>query len=153
MEFKAPEPKRRLTDDEYEFIFQRVPRLCVDIVIIEDEKVLLSKREKNPFKGYWALQGGMVRYKETIDEALERILYNELGVKYQAKKLIGYIDNHDDGSWLQSISLVFLVKKEGEPRGSDQGYEIGFFTHIPEDTQPYHKEFLKNNLSIVIANQ
>ncbi len=145
-----PAEKRRLTDDEYQFIFSRVPRLCVEILLVQDGGLLLVQRDIEPFKGFWTLPGGMVRYKETIDEALARIIFDELGVTCTEKKLLGYIDCHDDGPWLQSISLAFLVKFDGQLRGSDQGHNFKFFLDLPEKTQPYHAEFLKENWSTIV---
>ena len=43
IEALAPAEKRYLTDDEYSFIFQRVPRLCLDFAIIKDNKILDSE--------------------------------------------------------------------------------------------------------------
>lgn len=59
--------------------------VTVDTVIftIKDNelKVLLIKRNLNPFKGSWALPGGFVREKENLDQAAKRELEEETGVK------------------------------------------------------------------------
>src|SRR5436189_2167152 len=58
--------------------------LTVDCVVFgfdEGElKVLLIERALEPFKGKWALPGGFVRVKETLDEAALRELQEETGV-------------------------------------------------------------------------
>ncbi len=147
-----PAEKRRLTNEEYEFIFQRVPRFCVDILLVKDGAVLLAKRDIEPFKGLWALPGGMVRYKETIDQAIDRIGSSELGIFAGKRELIGCIDNHDDGPWLQSISNVFVVRRfEGMLRGSEEGREFQFFSAVPEGMQPYHAAFVKEHWSRIVG--
>ena len=60
------------------------PALTVDAVVFglddEDLKVLLVRRDIEPFKGKWALPGGFVRIGETLEEAVRRELREETGV-------------------------------------------------------------------------
>ena len=54
---------------------------CVVFGIDEGElKVLLIQRGLAPFKGRWALPGGFIRVKETIDQAARRELFEETGL-------------------------------------------------------------------------
>ena len=59
--------------------------LTVDCVVFgfdEGElKVLLIERALEPFKGKWALPGGLVRVDETLDEAARRELQEEAGLR------------------------------------------------------------------------
>jgi 8-oxo-dGTP diphosphatase len=58
--------------------------LSVDCVVfgLDDEslKVLLIQRSSAPFAGRWALPGGFVRMRETLEEAARRELAEETGV-------------------------------------------------------------------------
>ncbi len=60
------------------------PALTVDCVVFglddEDLKVLLIRRELEPFRGRWALPGGFVRVDEALDEAARRELAEETGL-------------------------------------------------------------------------
>ncbi|OGZ72567.1 MAG: hypothetical protein A2908_01700 [Candidatus Staskawiczbacteria bacterium RIFCSPLOWO2_01_FULL_38_12b] len=143
------DPEKRLTDEEYKFIYERVPRLCLDFIIVKDDKVLLSKRDIAPYKGYWHLPGGMVRYKESFDEAAERILKSELGLKPKMKKLIGYMQMPDEinenNTLVHSVSIAFLTTlEEGDIKGSEQAHEIEYFALLPEENlHPIQGKFLK----------
>ncbi len=61
------------------------PLVAVDVVIftINDEKLklLLVKRGLPPFKGDWAIPGGFLKEGESAQEAAERELQEETGVK------------------------------------------------------------------------
>ncbi len=61
------------------------PTVTVDgIVFTVDEeqlKVLLVRRQSDPFGGMWALPGGFVEMSEALDEAARRVLFSETGVK------------------------------------------------------------------------
>lgn len=151
-----PAPERRLTDDEYNFIYGnkdmgRVPRVCVDALIVQKRKILLVKRNIEPFKGYWALAGGGILFGESADKALKRILRSELGVGAVSKKLIGNIEHYPDGPNKHSVSMAYLVEINSAPKPKEQADEIRFFSEIPENTQPYQAEFLKNNWRKIMA--
>lgn len=59
--------------------------LTVDCVVFGFDagelKVLLIERGLEPFKGKWALPGGLVRVDETLDAAARRELEEEAGIK------------------------------------------------------------------------
>lgn len=61
------------------------PSVAVDILLftVEDGllKLLLVKRNEEPFKDRWALPGGFVKMNESLDEAAIRELGEETGVK------------------------------------------------------------------------
>lgn len=60
-------------------------RLTVDAVVFGYEagkiSVLLIGRKYEPFKGKWAIPGGFVLNQESLEEAVERELHEETGVK------------------------------------------------------------------------
>jgi|SRR3989338_7073753 len=146
----APAEKRYLTDDEYAFIFQRVPRLCLDFAIIKDNQILLAQREIDPLKGCWHLPGGMVRYKENVDQAAERILKSELGAKPLSKKFLGYMEFpneiNEHGIPVHSVSIVFLTELASEEISrSKQAHRVKFFSDLPEYIHPIHAKFIQQN--------
>lgn len=59
------------------------PALAVDCVVFglddEDLKVLVIRRDLEPFAGRWALPGGFVRVDESVDDAARRELAEETG--------------------------------------------------------------------------
>src|ERR1700722_10926968 len=59
------------------------PALAVDCAVLgldeDDLKVLLIRRDLEPFAGRWALPGGFVRVDESVDGAARRELAEETG--------------------------------------------------------------------------
>ncbi|MHC1636266.1 MAG: NUDIX domain-containing protein, partial [Candidatus Methanospirareceae archaeon] len=68
---------------------RRNPVLTVDVVIKKDEGYVFIKRKKEPYKGWWAIPGGIVEYGETVEEAARREAKEETGLDVRLIKLIG----------------------------------------------------------------
>lgn len=58
-------------------------------IIINEDKVLLIKRERGDFIGLWGLPGGKIEECEHIDIAIEREIREELGLKLKFNRLLG----------------------------------------------------------------
>ncbi len=60
------------------------PSLTVDCVVFgldeEDLKIILIQRDRDPYKGQWALPGGFVHIDESLEEAAMRELKEETGI-------------------------------------------------------------------------
>jgi 8-oxo-dGTP diphosphatase len=61
------------------------PHVTVDIIVFtiknNDLKVVLVKRGREPFKDQWAVPGGFVRMRESVEEAAKRELEEETGIE------------------------------------------------------------------------
>lgn len=79
-------------------------KLSVDAVVFGYEEgnisVLLIKRKYAPFKGQWAIPGGFVINDESLEDAVERELFEETGIK------INYLEQ-----------LYTFGKPDRDPRG------------------------------------
>lgn len=105
-----------------------------DSVVIKNACVLLVKRGHNPGKGLYALPGGFVNQKETIQTAAIRELKEETKIKVSKEELIKAIEKaetFDDphrSNRGRTITKAFLIKlKNGgelpEVKGSDDAVE------------------------------
>ncbi|MEK6811963.1 MAG: NUDIX domain-containing protein [Nanoarchaeota archaeon] len=136
--------KKRLTEKEFKSIYTRVPRLCVEIIIVNKKGILLTKRSIEPFNGLWHFPGGGVFFQETINQAIKRVAKNELGISVTPQKFLGYAEYPHDG-FRHSVSLVFKCKisKKEKPRAIEQADDINFFNKIPKAIIPFHRKLLK----------
>lgn len=128
---------------DYNFIYRRVPRLCVDAVIRDRRGAVLSKRDIPPDGGQWHLPGGRVYLQERLADALRRICREETGLRVRIEKVIGPIEYMRLGGWGHSVSIVFLVRRiGGSLHGSRQAREISFFKSLPRNTEDEVRKFL-----------
>jgi 8-oxo-dGTP diphosphatase len=124
----------------------KYPALVVDAIVEEDGKILLVKRGKNPYKGHWALPGGFVEYGEKVEDALERELKEETDINLKNQILFNVYSEPDRDPRGHVISLCFIVKGKGEPKGGDDADEARFFSinEIPGLRLAFdHDEILK----------
>lgn len=128
-----------LSDKEYNNIYSKVPRVCVDLVIKSKDGVLMIKRDIQPYKNKWHLPGGRVLFRETIIDAIQRIAKKEIGCHVTIKKQVGFMEflkEVQGGNKRHSISIVFLVTASKMKNGA---YLKSGNIH------PIHYKFLKEN--------
>ena len=95
------------------------PALTVDIVILCCGGIVLVKRKNEPYKDYWALPGGFVEYGETVEETARREAKEETGLDIKILQLIGvYSDPRRDPRG-HTVTICFLAKAKGTPKGGD----------------------------------
>jgi ADP-ribose pyrophosphatase YjhB (NUDIX family) len=93
-------------------VSQLIFRPSVYAVIIEDERVLLSKQ----WDGY-DFPGGGIELGETIEEALAREVKEETGLDIRIDKLITCVNSffklQSTGQYIHSILIYYLCKITG----------------------------------------
>ena len=87
------------------------PFAC-DMILIENGKLLLIKRAKEPFRGEWALPGGRIEDDESAEQCLKREMKEETGLDVEPVRLVGvYSDPKRDPRGI--IAAAYLVKRVG----------------------------------------
>lgn len=141
---------RKIPFKKFKEIYSKVPRLTVNLIVKTSEGIVLTKREIEPYKGMWHIPGGTVLYGEKVADTAKRVAIEELGVKVEIKKLLGYIEYpsmEKEWGFGWTVGMAFLTKvKSGRLRGGEQGEEIGVFEKIPDNTITEERKFLEENL-------
>lgn len=137
--------KQPFTPDQFRRIYSQVPRVCVDLVIIHEGKILLLKREEKSWHGQWHFPGGTIFYQEKVEDAVRRIAQEELHLEIEIEKLLGYIEypsEEEERGFGYSIALTFLCRPTSELRtGNQEPWQ--FFDQIPQNTVAEQAEFLE----------
>lgn len=74
-----------LPDEVFTFVASVTPMINVDLLIVQNNKLLLSWRDDGRNIG-WHIPGGIIRFKETINNRIIKTSLNEIGatVSYNA---------------------------------------------------------------------
>lgn len=68
------------------------PRIGVGAVVVKDEQVLLIKRKSEPKAGKWTLPGGVLNLGETLQDAVQREISEECGIRIKPTRIVDVLD-------------------------------------------------------------
>lgn len=108
------------------------PKIVAGCLIIEDNKVLLCKRDIEPRKGYWNLPAGFMENKETLQEAAKREVREEVNASV---KLLGLHSIYNI-MHVNQVYFIFLAKmQEVDFSAGDETADVKLFSidEIPWD--------------------
>jgi 8-oxo-dGTP diphosphatase len=143
-------PPGWLPKEEFDAIFSRVARLCVEVVALDaDRAVLLMLRDIPPNVGAWHLPGGTVLFGEPVVEAVKRVARDELGWEVAVGELLGYIEypSHYENGLDSPVGLAFrtkLIESSGSPKEPPEG--CAWFSRLPPGLYEEQREFLAGRL-------
>ena len=145
-------PPGWLPKAEYDAIFSRVPRLCVEVVIVDPERgVLLTLRDIPPNVGAWHIPGGTVLFAEPVVDAVRRVARFELGLDVGVGELIGYIEypSHCTAGLDSPVGLAFRAEPVGGPPSTEQLRDgCAWFSRLPAGLYEEQREFLARRLGL-----
>ncbi len=113
-----------LSQAEFENLVSKMPLLSIDICILKKRSILLGKRKNSPAKDFYFVPGGRIRKDEDIEKALNRILINEIGYKFNEqkinnKKFLGVFEHFYNDNFMGNskfgthyVVLAFLLRYE-----------------------------------------
>jgi 8-oxo-dGTP diphosphatase len=104
------------------------PKLTVDAIVRTPQGIVLVKRGREPFEGMWALPGGFVEYGEDPERAVLREVEEETGLRGKLLGLVGVYGAPSRDPRGHTVSVVYEVEAQGEPRGGDDAAEARAFS-------------------------
>lgn len=88
------------------------PKSTVACILVKNNKILLAKRVKNPFKNYWCLPGGHVELFEKIENAIKREIKEELNINIKPKFFTFDQEIYKNLEWHANV-FFFISKLSG----------------------------------------
>jgi 8-oxo-dGTP diphosphatase len=93
-------------------------------LIVREGRVLLVRRGKDPFRGYWSLPGGGVEPGETLREAVRREVREETGLDVRVGAVAGYREGFEPR---HHVVIAFRAEVVGgQLRAGDDAAECEF---------------------------
>jgi 8-oxo-dGTP diphosphatase len=123
------------------------PLLGAGIIIEQDGKILLIDRSDG--LGY-TIPGGIVRYRETVEQCVLREAYEETGYRVAITGLVGVYSAPKRDPRFRAVAIAYKgYIVEGSPHGSGEGEpcwrEPGeVFGHLAFDCEDMLKDYLSN---------
>ena len=106
--------------------YPAAPVVGVSGVVVQDGRVLLIERGREPLKGRWSLPGGALELGETLAEGVTREVLEETGVRVRTVEMVATIDRivRDENGAVEFhyVLVDFVCVPEGtelEPRAGD----------------------------------
>ncbi|MGZ4228024.1 MAG: NUDIX domain-containing protein [Solirubrobacteraceae bacterium] len=145
---ESSRPPGWLPKAEFDAIFSRVPRLCVEVVMCTPERgVLLMLRDIPPNVGAWHIPGGTVLFGERLTDAVRRVARDELGLDVSVGDLLGYIEypSHYENGLDSPVGLAFATMPTAALVG-DPPEGCAWFESLPAGLYAEQAEFLARRL-------
>lgn len=125
---KIDDPHGGLPQPVFDALCDVVPFVACELAIMNKKgELLLTWRDDKWWKG-WHFPGGLMRYRETVDERIKKTALNETGIRVKAYEFLCPINYHSSPRG-HGVSLIFLTKSEHAKEGT-------FFKTMPKDIIP-----------------
>ncbi len=146
--------KDGLPIDVFYFISQLTPLINVDLLVKNKSgKVLLTWRDDRFYGPAWHIPGGIIRFKEKIEDRIEKVAQLELGasVRFAPEPIYirGLINSERDvrGHFISLLFLCELISDlpeesayiKGDPKSGEWAWHNG----APKDLLKVHEAFRK----------
>ena len=104
-------------------------KATVGALIESDGKLLLEKRNHDPFTGFWCIPGGHIDYGESVEKALIREVREETGLQVINYSFFDYYTEfYDELNW-HAVALIFVVYTTGSLKiQPEEVQELRWFT-------------------------
>lgn len=125
----------------------KTPVLMADGILLKGDKILLVKRARYPFSGFWTLPGGHVEYGEKVEGAMKREIEEELGILAKIKKLVGVYSDPKRDPRYHGVSVVYLLEKiRGKIKLDWENSECRFFSlkNLPQKIGFDHRKIIQD---------
>ena len=146
----------------FHFSSTLAPVVNIDLLIVDERgRVLLSWRNDQRAGTGWHVPGSCIRFRETLEDAIQRCARNEIGISVKhSREPIKVFESHwkenqrpdleDQRERAHFITLAYGCRPDGtfddakqNTAEGDSGY-LRWFETIPEDILPIQRCYLDN---------
>lgn len=130
---------------------------CAAIIEGENKQILLVQRKKDPGKNQWDLPGGFVEINETLEQAIERELKEEIGAQIKSVRYFGsaFSTYHYGGITYPIIDTCFTVKLNNDLSKFDIDDDVAdwkWVSYHSVDFDEIHGDSIKKFIKIYFSH-
>ncbi|MBI2543278.1 MAG: NUDIX hydrolase [Candidatus Aenigmarchaeota archaeon] len=92
---------------------EKSPKIAVDVLVVRKNKIVLLRRDIEPFRGSLDFPGGMVEYGETVENAAVREVKEETGLDISLKNILGVYSSPSRDPRFHAITIAFVSGVKG----------------------------------------
>ena len=125
------------------FIVFEDPKVAVAVLVQIKNKLVLVKRDINPYIGHWSFPSGYVDRSENVESEAIREVREETGLDVELIKLLGVYSQNDN----PVILIVYTGNMEGgKLQALDEVQEVGLFplNNLPELPFPSDNQIIED---------
>jgi 8-oxo-dGTP diphosphatase len=111
------------------------PVLGVSALVVDQEELLLVRRNRPPSVGHWAMPGGRVEVGETLAEAVVRELREETGLEGVCGEYVGLVEIIEPDHHVVVLDFRAHLLVHGPPEPGDDVVEARW---VPLDEVAEH---------------
>jgi len=102
------------------------PPIAADVIAEVGDAIVFIERKNIPHG--WAFPGGFVEVGETVEAAAIREAREEISLEVELRALLGVYSRPDRDPRGQTITVVYIGRGTGEPRGADDAKSARLFS-------------------------
>jgi len=112
--------------------YPEAPIPGVAAIVLDDDRVLLVRRGREPAKGRWSLPGGVIELGERAVEAVVREVFEETGVEVEPMRVVAIYEpivrDEEGRVKFHYVLLEYLCRPlRGEPKPSSDVLDARWF--------------------------
>ena len=105
----------------------------VAVIIDDDERVLLTRRNVSPFKDMWVMPGGKIDLGEPIFKALHREVMEEVGLEVEIDELVDVFEHLTPGEENDHFIILYYRCRPLSCEISHNHAEVAEARWVPRD--------------------
>ncbi|HEX2911758.1 MAG TPA: NUDIX domain-containing protein [Chloroflexia bacterium] len=143
-EMKFGEMRQCCPNPECGFIFFLDPKLVAVVLVENEDRLLLGRRNHNPGKGLWSFPSGYVNRGEKVEEAAIREVKEETNLDVRLKGLLGVYSENGSPVVLTVYRAEMSNQRQELLPQEEEVMELAFFAlnDLPELAFPFDHSIL-----------
>lgn len=109
------------------WVYYARPAFGAAVIVEKEGKILLVRRDHDPYKGWWMLPAGFVEYDECAAETAVREALEETGLEVRVAGFHGLYYGTDDPRNPSHLAVYRADVIGGQLQAGDDAVELGFF--------------------------